>query len=396
MLRIIFIIYCLSFAVLPGKAQQLLTEADAVSKAMSNSKNIQASGLQVKEQQQLLKSAINLPNPEFFWESPSGTFYTGSITQSIEFPSVYSNQYRLQKQQINIAKKEKLLSETELTYGVKTLYQEALYTDSLVKQLFHVDTLYEKIKNAAIRQFKAGQIDYLQQTFAETQYGEMHVQYLQSITRLQALKAKLQWVTGIKEAIVLPPLSVYSAESALVYVPEASTPIGNPAVQLLQLQQEMARQNIALQKSKALPGLAFGYFNQGDRDTKWYNRFRAGITIPLWFGQYKSAISAAKTAQQVVQSKQEGLQQELGAQLISATGDIQSNWQSLQYYQQTGLLKAKEVISTSKRFFESGEIDYINLLRNSNDAFAVFQKYLETVRNYNLSIINYQFLMGQL
>jgi outer membrane protein TolC len=172
--------------------------------------------------------------------------------------------------------------------------------------------------------------------------------------------------------------------------------LANPGVQLLRQQQAVAKQNIALQKSKALPGLAFGYFNQGERDTKWNNRFRFGITIPLWFGQYKGNISAAKTEQQVIQSRQEGLQQELSAQVINASSEMHANWQSVQYYQQTGLRKAQEVITTSQRFFVSGEIDYISLMRNNNDAYNIYQKYLEAVRNYNLSVINYQYLMGQL
>ncbi len=377
-------------------AQQVLTEADAITKALANNKNIQSASLQVKQQQQLLKSAINLPNPEFFWESPTGNFYTGSITQSFEFPTVYSNQYRLQKQQIGVAQKEKLLTEAELKYRVKLLYLEAQFTDSLVKQLYIQDTLYEKIKFSAIRQFNAGQIDYLQQTFAETQYGEIHNLYLQSITRAKALKAQLQWLTGVKDAITVTPLVVNASQLQFSFIPDSTALLFNPTVQLLQQQQAVAKQNIALQKSKALPGLAFGYFNQGERDTKWNNRFRFGITIPLWFGQYKSNISAAKTEQQVIQSKQEGLQQELSAQVINANSEMQANWQSVQYYQQTGLQKAQEVITTSQRFFVSGEIDYISLMRNNNDAYSIYQKYLEAVRNYNLSVINYQYLMGQL
>ncbi|MBM3414943.1 MAG: hypothetical protein FJY20_00575 [Bacteroidetes bacterium] len=80
MFRIIFIVFVFWLSSFPVNAQQLLTERDAVSKALANSKNIQAASLQIKEQQQLVKSAINLPNPEFFWESPTGNFYTGSIT----------------------------------------------------------------------------------------------------------------------------------------------------------------------------------------------------------------------------------------------------------------------------------------------------------------------------
>ncbi|TWI77692.1 outer membrane protein TolC [Lacibacter cauensis] len=396
MLRNSIIVFLIGISALPATAQQVLTESEAVSKALANNKNIQSASLQVKQQQQLLKSAINLPNPEFFWESPTGNFYTGSITQSFEFPTVYSNQYRLQKQQIGVAQKEQQITQADLKYRIKALYLEAQFTDSLVKQLYIQDTLYEKIKLSAIRQFNAGQIDYLQQTFAETQYGEIHNLYLQSITRSKAIKAQLRWLTGIKDSIIVEPLVINITQAPFPIVPDSMALLANPTVQLLQQQQAVAKQNIALQKSKALPGLAFGYFNQGERDTKWNNRFRFGITIPLWFGQYKSNISAAKTEQQVIQSRQEGLQQELSAQVINASSEMNANWQSVQYYQQTGLRKAQEVITTSQRFFVSGEIDYISFMRNNNDAYSIYQKYLEAVRNYNLSVINYQYLMGQL
>ena len=396
MLRYSIIVILTGIISLPAAAQQALTENEAVSKALANNKNIQAASLQVKQQQQLLKSAINLPNPDFFLESPTGKFYTGSITQSIEFPTVYSNQYRLQKQQIGVAQKEKLLTEAELKYRVKILYLEIQYADSLTRQLYIQDTLYEKIKLSAIRQFKAGQINYLQQTFAETQYGEIHNQYQQSLIRAISLKVQLQWFTGIKDSISVEPLTVALLQTPFTLSPDSIVLLSNPAVQVLQQQESVAKQNIVLQKSKALPGLAFGYFNQGERDTKWINRFRVGVTIPLWFGQYKSYINAAKTAQEVIQNKRDGLQQELSAQLINANSVMQINWQSVQYYQQTGLKKAQEVITTSQRFFASGEIDYISLLRNSNDAYTVYQKYLEAVRNYNLSVINHKYLMGQL
>lgn len=396
MFRYRIIVFLTGFISFSASAQQVLTEDEAVSKALANNKNIQAASLQVKQQQQLLKSAINLPNPEFFWESPTGNFYTGSITQSFEFPTVYSNQYRLQKQQIGVAQKEKQLTEAELKYRVKVLYLEIQYADSLASQLYKQDTLYEKIKLSAIRQFRAGQIDYLQQTFAETQYGEIHNQYQQSLVRASSLKAQLQWFTGIKDTISVEPLAISLSQVQLSLAPDSTALFANPALQILQQKENVAKQNIALQKSKALPGLAFGYFNQGERDTKWLNRFRVGVTIPLWFGQYKSNINAAKTEQQVIQSKQQGLQQDLSAQTINTSSEMRTNWQSVQYYQQTGLRKAQEVITTSQRFFVSGEIDYISLLRNSNDAYTVYQKYLEAVRNYNLSVINHKYLMGQL
>lgn len=384
------------FLSLASFCQQQISGADAVIMAIKNNKNVSASDLVIKQQKQLLKSSINLPNPEVFVESPTGNFYTGSVTQSIEFPAVYRNQYRLQKGEIALAQKEKQLTEADLKYKVSLLYLEMQFTDSLVKQLYMQDTLYEKVKRSAIRQFTAGQIDYLQQIFAETQYGEIHNQYEQAITRAKSLKSQMQWYTGLKEDFKVQPFEIAVFGQPTYFLPDSAALQSNPYVQILQQQQLNAQQNIALQKSKALPGLAFGYFNQGERDTKWFNRFRFGFTIPLWYGQYKSQVAAAKTAQEVLQSRQQGLEQDLGLQAINTGSEIQTNWQLLQYYQQTGVPKAREIISTSQRFFASGEIDYISLLRTGNDAYAIYLKYLEAIKNYNQSVLNYQYLMGQL
>ena len=76
------------------KAQIILTENEAVIRALKNSSNASASLLNIQQQQQLLKSAINIPNPELTWQSPSGTFYTGGVTQSLDFPTVYAKQYQ--------------------------------------------------------------------------------------------------------------------------------------------------------------------------------------------------------------------------------------------------------------------------------------------------------------
>ncbi len=116
----------------------------------------------------------------------------------------------------------------------------------------------------------------------------------------------------------------------------------------------------------------------------------------MWFGQYKSNINAAKTEWEINKQKVNGLQQQLSVQLIQAQNELAINTQSLIYYQSTGIKKATEIIITSKRFFESGENDYINYLRNINDAYSIQLKYLEAIRNYYQGILSIKYLKGTL
>lgn len=376
-------------------SQKIISEADAVSMAVKNSRNISAAGLSVLQQKQLLKSSINLPNPDVFIESPTGKFYTGSVTQSTEFPSVYSKQYQLQKQRVVLAEKEKGLTENEVKFQVKQLYLLLQYAVALQQKYYVQDTVYERISKAAGRQFDAGQIDYLQKIFAETQYGEIHNQYLQSQLTITYLQSQLQYLTALPDTFIAEPLSTNPAIDFKVTNDSAAF-AANPTLQIFNQAGIIAQKNIALQKAKALPGLAFGYFNQGERNTPIANRFRVGFTVPLWFGQYKSNINAAKTEWEINKQKVNGLQQQLSVQLIQAQNELAINTQSLIYYQSTGIKKATEIIITAKRFFESGENDYINYLRNINDAYSIQLKYLEAIRNYYQGILSIKYLKGTL
>lgn len=375
-------------------SQKIISEADAVSMAVKNSRNISAAGLSVLQQKQLLKSSINLPNTDVFIESPTGKFYTGSITQSTEFPTVYSKQYQLQKQRIVLAEKEKGFTENEVKFQVKQLYLLLQYATAQLQQLYVQDTVYESISKAAGRQFDAGQIDYLQKTFTESQYGEIHNQYLQAQLTIGNLQSQLQYLTRLQEIFIATPFDTNVLD--VVITNDSSAFAANPSLQIFNQSSVITQKNIALQKAKALPGLAFGYFNQGERNTPIVNRFRVGFTVPLWFGQYKSNINAAKTEWEINKQKASGLQQQLSVQLIQAQNELSIYTQSLQYYKNTGIPKANVIIGTAKRFFESGENDYINYLRTINDAYSIQLKYLEVIRNYNQAILSIKYITGTL
>ena len=373
---------------------QNISETDLIKMALQNSRNLSASNLNIKQQKQLLGASFNLPNPEVFVESPTGNFYTASITQSIEFPSVYNKQYQLQKQKIVLSERVKTVGENEIKFQVKQFYLSLQYAMALQQQLYLQDTIYERISNAATRQFDAGQIDYLQKLFAENSYADVHNQYLQAQLTGLNIEKQLQFIAGYTNKITATPISNTLLNVATSV--DSNSLATSPSLALINQSVIIAQKNILLQKAKALPGLAFGYFNQGERNTPVQNRFRFGITLPLWFSQYKSNINAAKTEYEISKQKAGGLQQQFSLQYLQAQNEQSVYLQSLQYYETRGIKKAAEIITTAKRFFENGESDYINYLRNINDAYTIQLKYLEVLKNYNKSVLSTNYLKGTL
>ena len=374
--------------------QQLFTEQEAVALALKKSNTLTAANLTIQQQKQLVRGSINLPNPEVFVESPTGDFYTASITQSFEFPTVYGKQRQLQKQQLTLAEKEAQLTALEVNYEVRKLYVNLQYAQALTQKLYGQDTVYATIAQNAGRQFDAGQIDYLQKSFAESQSGQIHNEYVTATFTEAALQQQLFQFTGVSKSMT------QALDTGLVLNGESSTDSawlnGNLATAIYQQSAMIANKNISLQKAKALPGFAVGYFNQGERNTPLQNRFRLGVTLPLWYGQYKSQINAANTSLLIAEQQALAYRQELSLADSQAFADVQAGAQQLQYYQRTGLPKANDILLTAKRLFESGQNDYINYLRNISEVYTIQLKYLQAVKDYKTAQLYAQFLKGQL
>lgn len=383
-------------------AQNVLTADEAVAIALKNSPAVKASGLVVRQNEQLVRSARTIPNPDVTLDSPSGTFYTLGVQQSFRFPTVYSQQAKLQQQQIVLAQKEKIVTENDLNYRIRTVYLNAQYADTYLKQLQSQDSVYAQIAVAAKQNFDAGTIDKLVLIFAETQAADVRNQV--AVASQELIMAKRQLLLfmnngqGSNEQFILLPLAVRRSDQLpLTNLSLTDLEIAkNPLVEAANQMEVINQKTIELEKANALPGFMVGYYNQSTRETNLAYRWRVGVSIPLWAGQYKSRIAAAQTGQEVARQRTEAQTQALSVDLQAAQGEAIKFQNSLNFYETVALQQANDIINTARRFFESGQTDYINFLRTTNDAYQIRLRYVETLRSYNQSMLNINYLKGTL
>lgn len=376
-----------------GMGQQLITEQAAIDSAMKYSPLLKSAELQTKQSNYLRKTAFNLPNPDVIAESPTGNFYAVGVLQSMEFPTVYIKRGQLLKQQSLLSEKGKALTTNEIKRLIRSVYLNAQYSQQLRDQLKYQDSLYNQIQLSAKRQFDAGVIDYLAKTFAASQYGEIHNQYVQVENVFNTSLQQLKLYTGIYSN---PSVSRLTKFSTLEIKADTSSVMQSPLVEYARQNQLVNKKQVSVERNRALPGLVFGYLNQGPKETETYYRFRVGFTVPLWFWQYSGNIKAAKTGLQIAEQQTQAQQQQLTADLQNAVSEYTSAQQALTYYETNGLQQADGIINAGRRFFESGQTDYITYIRNINDAYAIKRTYLETLRTYNQNIININYLTGDL
>lgn len=373
-------------------AQQAITLKQAIDSSLKRSPQVQVAALQTIQSKQLQKSSVSLDNPEVLAESPTGEFYTIGVQQSFDFPGTYVRQHQYQKEQTNLASIGKTISEIEVKLEISRLYLDLQYRQAELALLEKQDSLYKAVSVAAGRQFAAGSIDYLQKVFAESQYGQVHLQYEQAKTEYAASQEQLFLFTGIKAPYRVDSLGATFARERI----ETFSFSANPYIGYYNQQLLVNRRLLQVERNRFMPGFMFGYLNQGPMSTPLTYRFRMGITVPLWFWQYNGRIQAARTGIRIAEQQNAAQVQQMSFQLINARAAQTKSTAALLYYEETGLKQAQGIEDAASRFFKGGETDYSTYLRTLNDAYSIRLKHLDALRNYNMSIIQLNYLSGKL
>ena len=371
-------------------SQKIITPDAAIQAALQNHPSVKAATFGVQAKKYGEKTAFNLPNPEVNVESPTGEFYAVGVLQSFEFPTVYSRQKQVAKAETALAQAGQRVSENDLRYMVRSLYLETQVAEFQAQQWRDRDTLYQQIAAAAARQFAAGEIDFLQKTLAENEAGKVHQERLAAEITTSGLYVRLEQLTGLSDLHAVQPLQIDS----VVWPAPAFNPV-NPVVEYEQKAAQVAKSQVKLAKSRALPNFSLGYLNQGERSTPIDYRFRASVGVPLWVGQYRAGRQAAESEAQAAQSRAEAQTQAIAIerQRIIAEQIIAIN--QVHYYQREALPRSRALIAAATRMREAGQVDYVTFLRTLDEAFAIQRDYATQAEALNAAQIRLLYLSGQ-
>jgi outer membrane protein TolC len=374
---------------LTAYAQESLTIEQAIQRALDNHPAIKAADFRIEQQTQLRGSALNIPNPELEYEKENNSPFGLGVRQSFSFPTVYGAQARLQRERTRLAEAQKGMTSNGLRQSVRQSFTQAQYLQALVREYQIQDSTYQRFANAAKRQFDAGQIDFLQKTFAEAKASEINNQFKKASIDYQYALENLRVLIGLEYK---PEIEKIKRLPALI---ADTSEVINPSIAYYTQQARVELQNLKLQRNRMLPDLFVGYLKNSPFSTESFSRFRAGLTIPLWFWQYRGNIRSADAGYKA--AEQTGLAQKvtINAEFQQSAGAVNSNLQQVEFYETTGLNQARTIITTASRLFTSGQSDYINFIRNLADAYAIRLRYIEALRDYNNAVINYNFLIGR-
>ncbi|MEO6038713.1 MAG: TolC family protein [Saprospiraceae bacterium] len=383
------LIRILAFGLTVPSALAQITPEAAVQAALQSHPLMKATALDLQAKKYGEKAAFNLPNPEVNAESPTGEFYTVGVSQSFEFPTVYSRQKQVAKAETALALAGQGVSENDLRHAVRSLYLEAQLAEYQVRQWTERDSLYQAIATTAGRQFTGGEIDFLQKTLAENEAGQVHQERLAAEQMAGALRSQLATFTGLADLGMLLPLSADTV--GLVAIPDVAI---NPSVTYERQVAEVAAQQVRLAQSRMLPNFSLGYLNQGARSTPIDYRFRASVGLPLWLGQYRAGTNAAKAEREAAKARAEAQSQSIALELIRVRMEAATALGRVQYHQREALPRSRSLIAAAARMRAAGQVDYATFLRTLDQAYAIQREYAAQVQSLNTAQLRLRYLSG--
>jgi len=387
-----------------------LTLPEAIELALKNNNRIKIAQYEIDVEETGKYGAISIPKTEFSYSG--GEFNTPAVkdnlygvTQRINFPTVYTSQFKLAKAKVNSSEQLKVIEENRLIADVKAAYLRTVFLMENKRLLQRQDSLYGNLNKSSLMRYKTGESTKLESVTSAAQSMQIKNKLQQNEADLRIAQNRLQVVLNTKENISVKSTELIPSE--INFDIESQSVEQSPFYAYLKQQLEVRKRETNVERNKVLPDIMFGYnsqtfnnaqssglANQNFSDDDLFSSFQVGVAIPIFPGGHRSKIKAAKIEEEIAQSQIELNQTQLQGELQNLLQEYYKLQGTLSYYQNEALPQAELIINNSEKSFKSGDVSYTQYLQNLTLANSIQTDYLNTLYQYNQSIIVIEALLG--
>lgn len=386
----------LLFLPLLGSAQQISVNPEqAAQMAVQNNKGLKAYAKRVDQSNELVGSALNLDKTQLYYNYDQNNIAENGlpikvlgVSQSLQFPTVYGAQRKVQKQKVTLSAQQYLLTKRILTKEVYKTYYNVVFYKNLARQYIFLDSLYGQFVSAANKRYQVGETNLLEKLTAEAKQKEISILLSQTMEdQNKAYTMFHQWIQS--DSVV----KVKDTELPRLELQEPNI-TDNPGMLYYDSAQKLSNYTLSLERQRLLPDLHISVFQGTNNgvDAKRYNGFQAGISIPLWFGANKSKIKAAQTETMIVSDEFENYKIQLESKYQGLLADLKKFQEAVNYYEDTGEKLSKELTENASKAFKNGEIDFLQYVQLLESAKNIQITYLQNLIQYNTTVLEINFL----
>ncbi len=353
-----------------------------------NNKSIQTNKKYWQTKQAEYKTGLTPYDPQveydYLFGSPfgAGNQKDFSITQRLDFPTVYKRKKELSGQQIAQTTLQQQVYRQDILLEAKLLTIQIIYLNKKGAELNRRLINTQKLVQDYQKKLDKGDVIILDVNKAKLQ--------LLNIKNETALNEneKLVLLTKISELNGGIPIAINDTIYPLVAsipdfeILDSTIEANDPIIKVYEQEKKILQQQIAVQKAMNLPKVEFGYHSQGILGQS-YRGFHAGISIPLW--ENKNKLNAARSNLDYAVSSTE-------------THRLNHRLENKQYYEQLDvrlkmMQEYKELLSTLNntallnKALALGQITIIQYFYDESFYFTAYDKYLQAEWEYKQAVV---------
>ena len=378
------------------KGQSKVYTADEVLElALENNKGLLADKQRIDQNERLEGASFDLNKTQFYYNydenniDPKGfPLKVFGISQSFNFPTVYSAKKKINRQKTNVATQWYQVQKNTLTKEVLKAYYALVTAQLIVNEYQQLDSLYRIALKTTQKRFTLGAIDVLDKLTAEAKQNEIGLALFQAEEEVKQAQTLLQkWVqsdtliTQVQKKLPKLEWKPISQENYL----------GLNFYHSLQL---LSQRELKFEKQKWLPDFNVEYF-QGSNPQNNTDRFDGillGITLPLWTKATQSKIKAAQIQTAISANEFENYKFDVDSKYQNLISELRKNERALTLYDQTEKKREQELIKTAKKSFDQGEIGIPEYVQFIDVASAIKISFLKNLKNYNITVLELNYL----
>jgi len=400
-------IFFLPFKNVEAQTGQPLSLDECISLALKNNPQIKIASLEVEQSRALRKTAFNIEKTDVYvvQDPTSGGNIDNSwgINQKIAFPTVYTSQSALLREEFQLSTTAKNITQNVLIKDVKLAYYQVLFMREKLKLFTMQDSMFAEFVNKAELRFKTGESNYLEKLASNNKYKEILLMKQQAEIDVTIANKQIQTLLNLPNSVSIAENGISRINGS--FTSDTSAIKSNPVLGYYNQQISIAGFKAKVEKNKLLPDINFGYNNQlliKEFNPAGINRnyfpgtriagVQLGLSVPLFFGSQRGKIQFAQLEQKIAQEKFNQSNIQLQNSYSSQYQEYLKLQQALNFYETGGLSQAEELLKISQLSYSKGEIGYVEYLQNASQSLSTRIMYLEALTNYNTLIINLQYL----
>lgn len=402
MKKYVIVIYMAVFAI-PGMAQvsKQFSLQQCIEIALNNNIGIKIAEKNVERTKDLQGTAWDVDKMELSLSqdptsggSPDNAL---SITQQIEFPTVYAARRHQLKAETKAEQSKVGMLRKQVGAEIASLYWQLVYERELINILQQKGTYIKHYNSVTSKRYEIGESRKIENLSAKRMNMDNMQETATAIARVAATQRKLM-------ALMNTDYTVLPAEDSLTMIEWKGLDYNfMQTAEGLYAQDKLnvADKAIKVAKSGYAPSLSLSLRNQlvisswnpyhADRarfDGGNFMGFEVGIGVPLFFGATKAKVKAAKKEKEIAKLELQRVETERKNEFAKCLENVNVAQQRANFYRNQEMNTADELMRIGSIEYSNGEISYLEYANIIQDYIDTKQKCAAAINEYNQAVIS--------